>query len=129
MTQSSISSCNSALNARNAMLDGGRTEIRTGSASDIDLAVTGTLLETIPHQPTAFNLAVGRVSSAILPSSITAVSSATVGTKHYVSYNSSGGVERNGSAGVSGADMILNIDSWSVGDTVSITSWSTSEAK
>lgn len=129
MTQSSITSCNAALDARNSLLNGGKTEIRTGSASDIDTAVAGTLLETIPHQATAFNSASARVSSAILPASITAASTAITGTKHYVSYNSSGGVERNGSAGTSGTDMILNVDTWNAGDTVSITSWSTSEAK
>jgi len=129
MTQSAITTCNAALDARNTLLNGGKVEIRTGAAADIDAAQTGSILETIVLPVPVFPGASGRVSSANTIAAITAASTATAGTKHYVAYNSSNGVERNGSAGTSGTDMILSSDTWNAGDTVSITSWSTAEAK
>ena len=129
MTQSAITTCNAALNARNTLLNGGKVEIRTGAAADIDVAQTGTILETITLPNPVFPSASARAASANAISAITVASTATAGTKHYVAYNSSSGVERNGSAGTSGTDMILSADTWTAGDSVTITSWSTAEAK
>ena len=129
MTQSAITSCNAALTARNALLNGGKVEIRTGTAADIDAAQTGTILETIVLPNPVFPSAAARAASANAITPITAISNAIAGAKHYVAYNSSDGVERNGSAGTSGTDMILNVDNWLIGDSVAITSWSTAEAK
>jgi hypothetical protein len=129
MTQSAITTCNAALNARNALLNSGKVEIRTGTAADIDAAQTGSILETIILPSSVFPNASSRTSSSNTITGITAASTATAGTKHYVAYNSSNGVERNGSAGTSGTDMILSSDTWNAGDSVSITSWSTAEAK
>ena len=129
MTQSAITTCNAALNARNILLNGGKVEIRTGSAADIDAAQTGTILETIVLPNPVFPSSSARSAIANTITPITAASNASAGTKHYVAYNSSNGVERNGSAGTSGTDMILNVDTWLIGDSVTITSWSTAEAK
>ena len=129
MTQSSITSCNAALNARNAVLNSGKLEIRTGAAADIDTAQTGSILETIALPVTAFNAAAERAAAALAITPITTLSQATAGTKHYVAYNSSDGIERNGSAGTVGTDMILSSDTWEIGETLSVTSWSTVESK
>lgn len=129
MTQSAITTCNAALDARNVLLNSGKVEIRTGAAADIDAAQTGTILETIVLPNPVFPSAAARAATANAISAITAVSNASAGTKHYVAYNSSDGVERNGSAGISGTDMILSADTWLIGDSVAITSWSTAEAK
>lgn len=129
MTQSAITTCNAALNARNVLLNGGKVEIRTGAAADIDAAQTGTILETIVLPNPVFPSASARAALANTITAITAASTATAGTKHYVAYNSSNGVERNGSAGTGGTDMILSADTWNAGDAVSITLWSTAEAK
>jgi hypothetical protein len=129
MTQSAITTCNAALNARNTLLNSGKVEIRTGDAADIDSAQTGSILETIILPSTVFPNASSRTSSANAIAAIVAASTATAGNKHYVAYNSSNGVERNGSAGTSGTDMILSSGTWNAGDAVSITSWSTAESK
>ena len=129
MTQSSITTCNAALDARNALLNSGKVEIRTGAVGDIDQSDSGTILETIPLPATAFATASARAASANTITAITATTAAAVGAKHYVAYNSSNGTERNGSAGTSGTDMILSADSWEIGDSITITSWATAEAK
>lgn len=129
MTQSAITTCNASLDARNTLLNGGKVEIRTGAAADIDVTQTGTILETIILPNPVFPNASARSAIANVISAITAASNALAGTKHYIAYNSSNGVERNGSVGTSGTDMILSADTWNIGDSVSITSWSTAEAK
>lgn len=129
MTQSSVTSCNASLLARNSLLDGGKVEIRAGSQQDIDDPISGTLLETINLKNPAFQAPVNRAAQANIPNTINASSNASVGSKHYVAYNKDGGVERIGTVGTSNADIILSKDSWSVGEPLTVTSWVTSEAK
>lgn len=59
-------------------------------------------------------------------SDVTASAAGTAG--HYVAKDSSGNVERNGTAGTSGTDMILNNTTFGVGDTVSVVSWTYGQA-
>lgn len=126
MSQSSIASCNAALNARNSMLNNGKVEIRTGVSADIDQSVAGDLLETIPLKAAAFKVASNRAASANLPDAVSTTSVAQSGAKHYVAYSQSGNVERVGNVGI---DMVLTKDLWGEGENLSISSWVTAEAK
>lgn len=129
MPQRSIEECNAALDARNALLNGGSVEIRTGAAADIDSAATGTVLVTFALPVTAFGAAAARVANANAIALVTATN-ANAGTQvHYVAKDSLGNVRRNGTAGTSGTGMVLNTLTWSAGDDVSITSWTNSELK
>ena len=125
MTQIAIAGRNAAINAVNALINSGTVEIRTGAPASVDSAPTGTVLATFTLGNPAFGTASAGSSSANLPSDATASASGTAA--HYVVKDSSGNVERNGTAGTSGADMILNNTAFTTGDTVSITSWSFSQ--
>tara|TARA_R110000772_G_scaffold125112_2_gene231787 strand:- start:10394 stop:10783 length:390 start_codon:yes stop_codon:yes gene_type:complete len=129
MSQSSIAECNAALDARNVLLNGGSVEIRTGAAADIDSAPTGTVRVTFTLPATAFATASARASSMNAVTAVTAAA-ANAGTEvHYVAKTSGGAVSRVGSAGTTATDMILNTLTWSIGDDVSITNWTTSQPK
>ena len=125
MTQIAIAGRNAAINAVNALINSGTVEIRTGAPASVDSAPTGTVLATFTLGNPAFGTASAGSSSANLPSDATASASGTAA--HYVVKDSSGNVERNGTAGTSGTDMILNNTTFTTGDTVSITSWSFSQ--
>jgi hypothetical protein len=125
MTQVAISGRNASLNAVNALINAGSVEIRTGAAAAVDSTPTGTVLATFTMGATAFNAASAGSSSAILPADTTASTAGTAG--HYVVKDSGGNVERNGTAGTAGADMILNAVVFAVSDAVSITSWTFSQ--
>lgn len=129
MGQSSITECNTALDARNSLSNGGSVEIKSGATPDIDSAPTGTVLVTFTLPNPAFNAASNRASSLNAVNPVTASVANTGGTVHYVLKNSGGTIMRSGTAGVSGADMILNTLNWSIGDDVSITAWTTSQPK
>lgn len=129
MSQSSIAECNAALDARDILLNGGSVEIRTGAAADIDVTPTGTVRVTFTLPATAFASASARAASMNAVTAVTAAV-ANAGTQvHYVAKTSGGAVSRVGSAGTSGTDMILNTLTWSIGDDVSITNWTTSQSK
>lgn len=129
MSQSSIAECNAALDARNAKLNSGTVEIRTGAAADIDAAPTGAVLVTFTLPAAAFAAAAARASSMNAVTAVTAAAANAGTTVHYVAKESGGAVSRVGTAGTSGADMILNTLTWSIGDDVSITNWTTSQPK
>ena len=129
MSQSSIAECNAALDARNILLNGGSVEIRTGAAADIDVTPTGTVRVTFTLPATAFATAASRASSMNAVTAVAATVANTATQVHYVAKTSGGAVSRVGSAGTSGADMILNTLTWSSGDGVSITNWTTSQPK
>jgi hypothetical protein len=129
MSQSSIAECNAALDARNILLNGGSVEIRTGAAADIDASPTGTIRVVFTLPATAFASASARAASMNAVTAVTATFANTGTEVHYVARESGGAVSRVGSAGTSGADMILNTLTWSIGDDVSITNWTTSQPK
>ena len=129
MSQSSISECNAALDARNVLLNTGTIEIRTGAAADIDAAPTGTVLVTFTLPATAFGAAAARASSMNAVTPVTATVANAGSQVHYVARESGSAVSRVGSAGTSATDMILNTLTWSIGDDVSITNWTTSQPK
>ncbi len=129
MSQSSIAECNAALDARNAKINTGTVEIRTGAAADIDSAPTGTVLVTFTLPGTAFGSASARAASMNAVTDVTATVANAGGQVHYVAKESGGAVSRVGTAGTSGTDMILNTLTWSIGDDVSITNWTTSQPK
>jgi len=129
MSQSSIAACNAGLDARNALFNGGSVEIRSGAAADIDSAPSGSILVTFSLPNPAFSAATNRVSTlnAVTPVTATAPNAGT--EVHYIVRDSGSAVVGNGSAGTSGADMILNTLTWSIGDNVSITAWTTTQPK
>jgi hypothetical protein len=129
MAQSSVAECNAALNARNALLNNGSIEIRTGAAADIDAAPTGSVLVTLTLPATAFASASSRASSMSAVTAVTASVANSGAQVHYVAKTSGGAVSRVGTAGTSGTDMILNTLTWSIGDDVSISNWTTSQPK
>jgi hypothetical protein len=129
MAQSSIAECNAALDARNAKLNTGTVEIRSGAAADIDSAPTGTVLVTFTLPGTAFGAASARAATMNAVTPVTATVANAGGTVHYVAKESGSAVSRVGTAGTSGTDMILNSLTWSIGDDVSVTSWTTSQPK
>lgn len=129
MAQRSIEECNAALDARNALLNGGTVEIRSGTAADIDSPATGTVLATLTIPNPAFGPATSRVATANSIATVTATAANAGGVVHYVAKDNGGNVRRNGTAGTSGTDMVLNTLTWGIGDDVSITAWTNSELK
>ena len=129
MSQNSVTACNDALDARNALLNGGTLEIRSGAPADIDSAPTGTVLATFTIGSPAFAAASGRSSTANAISAVTATADGTGTPYHYVGYTSGAAVVCNGTAGTSGTAMILSAGTWSTGYDISITSWTTTMSK
>lgn len=129
MAQRSIEECNAALDARNTLLNSGTVEIRSGTAADIDSPATGIVLVTFTLPATAFGSAVNRVATANAITDVTATVANAGGVVHYVAKDNGGNVRRNGTAGTSGTDMVLNTLTWGIGDDVSITAWTNSELK
>jgi hypothetical protein len=129
MSQSSIAACNAGLDARNALFNGGSVEIRSGAAADIDSAPTGTVLVTFTLPNPAFASATNRIATLNAVAAVTASVANAGGQVHYVVKDSGSAVVGNGTAGTSGTDMILNTLTWSVGDDVSISNWTTSQPK
>lgn len=124
--QLAIAGRNVSVDAVNALLNGGTLEIRTGAAAAVDSAPTGTVLATLNINATAFAAASAGSATANAIVDVTAVAAGTAG--HYVAKDSGGNVERNGTAGTSGTDMILNNTTFGIGDDVSVTSWIFSQA-
>lgn len=129
MGQRSVATCNAALDAENALANNGTVEIRSGAPGDIDSAATGSVLVTFPLGNPAFATASNRTASLNLPAAVTASADGTGAPYHYVLKDSGGDVLRNGTAGTSGTDMILSAATWSAGDDVEITAWTSSEGK
>lgn len=123
--QIAITGRNAALDASLALLNGGTLEIRTGAPAAVDTAPTGTVLAVLSINATAFAAAASGQATANAIVDVTAVADGDAG--HYVAKNSSAAVERNGTAGVSGTDMILNNITFTTGDTVSVTAWTSSQ--
>lgn len=124
--QLAIAGRNAALDAINTLLNGGTIEIRTGAAAAIDSAPTGTVLATLTINATAFGAASAGSATANAITDVTATAAGTAG--HYVAKDSGGNAERNGTAGVSGTDMILNTVTFGIGDDVSVVSWTIAQA-
>ena len=119
--QLAIAGRNASIDAVNTLLNGGTLEIRTGSAAAIDGAPSGSVLATLSINATAFAAASAGSASFNAIVDATATGAGTAG--HYVAKDSGGNAERNGTAGTSGTDMILNSNTFGIGDDVSITGW------
>jgi len=124
--QLAIAGRNASIDAVNTLLNGGTIEIRTGAAAAIDSAPTGTVLATLTINATAFGAASAGSASFNVISDVTATAAGTAA--HYVAKDSGGNAERNGTAGTSGTDMILNNTTFGIGDDVSITAWTYAQA-
>ncbi len=124
--QLAIAGRNASIDAVNTLLNGGTLEIRTGAAAAIDSAPTGTVLATLTINATAFAAASAGSATANAIVDVTATAAGTAA--HYVAKDSGGNPERNGTAGTSGTDMILNNTTFGIGDDVSIVSWTYAQA-
>lgn len=124
--QLAIAGRNASIDAVNTLLNGGTIEIRTGAAAAIDSAPTGTVLATLTINATAFGAASAGSASFNSISDVTASAAGTAA--HYVAKDSGGNAERNGTAGTSGTDMVLNNTTFGIGDDVSITGWTYSQS-
>ena len=74
MSQASITECNTANDAANALLNGGTIEIKSGAEPDIDGAISGTILETFVIPATAFGASANRIATMTTIAAIVAVS-------------------------------------------------------
>ena len=119
--QLALAGRNDSIDAVNTLLNGGTIEIRTGTPGAIDSAPTGTVLVTLTLNATAFAAASAGSATFNVIVDGTASSAGTAG--HYVVKDSGGNPERNGTAGTSGTDMILNSTTFGIGDDISITGW------
>ena len=128
MAQRSIATRNAALDAENALLDGGTVEIRSGSPAPVDSPPTGSVLVIFNIGNPAFGAAVSGIAVANAIAGVTAAAGNAGGTVHYVAKDSLNNVQRNGTAGTSGTDMIISTLTWNLGDNVNITAWTASEA-
>lgn len=129
MSQASTVACNTGLDARNALFNGGTVEVRSGAAADIDSAPTGTVLATFTLPNPAFGAASNRIATLNAVTPVTAAVANAGSAVHYVVKDSGSAVVGNGTAGTSGTDMILNTLTWSIGDDVSIAAWTTTQPK
>ena len=121
-----IAGRNASIDAVNTLLNGGTLEIRTGAAAAIDVAPTGTVLATLTINATAFGAASAGSATYNAIADVTATAAGTAG--HYVAKDSGGNPERNGTAGLSSTDMILNNVTFGIGDDVSVTGWTYAQA-
>ena len=129
MSQASITECNTANDAANALLNGGTIEIKSGAEPDIDSAISGTILETFVIPATAFGASANRIATMNTIAAIVAVSVGSGTPYHYVAKDSGGNIRRSGTAGTSGTDMILSAATWGIGDDLTITVWTTQQPK
>tara|TARA_R110000772_G_scaffold248137_1_gene362136 strand:- start:519 stop:908 length:390 start_codon:yes stop_codon:yes gene_type:complete len=129
MSQASITECNTANDAANALLNGGTIEIKSGAEPDIDGAISGTILETFVIPATAFGASSNRIATMNAVTAIVAVSVGSGTPYHYVAKDSGGNIRRSGTAGTSGTDMILSAATWGIGDDLTITAWTTQQPK
>lgn len=121
--QLAIAGRNASVNAVNTLLNGGTLEIRTGAAAAIDGAPAGTVLATLTINATAFGAASAGSATYNAIVDVTATAAGTAG--HYVAKDSAGNAERNGTVGV---EMTLNNTTFGIGDDVSVTGWTFSQA-
>lgn len=130
--QRSVAECNASLNARNALANGGRIEIRKGAPNDIDNVVSGTVVASFILPNLAFNNASDRRASLKPLSGVLANEGNAGGDLHYVMYNSDGLPIRNGTVGdtnSSGKNLIINTLYFNAGDSVQIVNYTASEPK
>ena len=128
MSQASITECNAANDAANALLNSGTIEIKSGAEGDIDSGTSGSLLETFVIPSTAFGASSARVATMNTIASIVATSNGAA-PYHYEANDSGGNIRRSGTIGTSGTDMIINQATWAIGDTLTITAWTTTQPK
>lgn len=121
--QLAIAGRNASVDAVNTLLNGGTLEIRTGAPAAIDGAPTGTVLATLTINATAFGAASAGSATYNAIADVTATAAGTAG--HYVAKDSGGNAERNGTVGV---EMTLNNTTFGIGDDVSVTGWTFSQA-
>jgi len=121
--QLAIAGRNASIDAVNTLLNGGTLEIRTGAPAAIDGAPTGTVLATLTINATAFSAASAGSATYNAIADVTATSAGVAG--HYVAKDSGGNSERNGTVGV---EMTLNNTTFGIGDDVSVTGWTFSQA-
>jgi len=124
MSKQSVAQRNAGVDAKNALLNGGTLEIRTGAEPSIGTE-SGTLLAIFTLPNPAFGSAASGAATANLPSAVTAAATGTAG--HYIAKSSGAAIIRSGTAGTSGTDMILNQTAITSGDDVSVTAWGNSE--
>lgn len=115
-----------AMNAYGALLNGGTLKIYTGAQPAVDGAITGTLLATLTLNATAFASATASGSGGTMnANAITAGTAVATGTAGYFALISSGAATiSTGACGTSGQELNLNTTSITLGDTVSVTSYS-----
>ena len=124
MGQASTETRNAALDAVNALLNGGTVEIRTGTPAAVNSTPTGSVLATFTLPSTAFAAASAGSSAANLPADVSATGAGTAG--HYVAKTSGGAVRRNGVVGV---EMTINSTTIASGDAISMTSFTYAQAE
>lgn len=120
-----------ALNNFGTLLNNGTLKVYTGAQPAVDGAITGTLLATVNFGATAFASATASGSGGnMAANAMTAGTAVATGTAGYFGlFQSGGGTVATGACGTSGAELNLNTTAITLGDTVSVTSFSVTMAQ
>lgn len=126
-TKTDVGSKAAALNAQLALLNGGSLKIYSGSepATTATALTSQTLLAECPLSATAFATTSTATATANAITSDAANASGTA--TFYRAYDSSDVCRRQGSAGESGTDLILDDAAIVTGGTVTISGWTVAQ--
>jgi len=120
-----------ALNNFGTLLNNGTLKVYTGAQPAVDGAITGTLLATVNFGATAFAAATASGSGgSMAANAMTAGTAVATGTAGYFTlYENGGTTVATGACGTSGAELNLNTTAITLGDTVSVTSFTVTMAQ
>lgn len=112
---------NAMQDARNALLNGGTLEIRSGTPGAL-ASPTGTVLAVFTLGSPAFSAASGGSSSFNAVADTVAIAANAGGDYHFVAKSSGGAGVSDGTSGL----ITVSPTTWSIGDDVKLNSWSVS---
>lgn len=123
-TQVADAAANAGCNAMTALVNGGSIKFYSGGQpANANTAPTGSLLATLPLNPTAFGAASGGVAAMNTTNPVAAVASGT-GTCGYAAFCDSGGsVKWMVSVGTVGANINMGTVAFQAGATVQVTAY------
>lgn len=121
-----------ALNAFGALMNSGSLKIYTGAQPAVDGSITGTLLASLALSATAFAGATASGSGgSMAANAITNATASNTGTAGYFALYKSDGVTvvATGACATSAAELNFNTTSISSGDTISVSSFTVTQAQ
>jgi hypothetical protein len=121
-----------AMNAFGALLNSGFLKVYTGAQPAVDAALTGIQLASLSLSATAFAAAAASgTGGSMTANSITAATASNTGTAGYFALIKSDNttVVATGACATSSAELNFNTTSISSGDTISVSSFSVTQAQ